>query len=334
MTTTADIVFQFTHAGLSAIRDAVDNGLALSLSSVALGDGNRDFDAAATALLSQKESRLISFGGAVGANQSHFQTILPVDGALSNYWVSEIGLFGKLNNGAETLIALASVVDTRYFYRAASDQIILPIEMAWTGAPPGSISIVTDPTYAQTKAYVDDSIRTRVVPPGAVMHFCMSTAPTGWLICDGSVVSRTTYAALFAAINTMFNTGGEGMDQFRLPDLRGEFIRGLDGGRGADAGRALGSWQVGTAFMGDGDGHNIPVPNLNTQNNILGFDLDTAPNNSTAITVEFTESVQYSKPLIPGYTGTGMHVAGAASTTVDFARTRPRNVALLPCIKT
>jgi microcystin-dependent protein len=50
--------------------------------------------------------------------------------------------------------------------------------------------------------------------------------PSGWLWCDGRIVSRTTYAALFAAIGTVFNTGGETASQFRLPDLRGRVPMG------------------------------------------------------------------------------------------------------------
>lgn len=55
-----------------------------------------------------------------------------------------------------------------------------------------------------------------------------SSAATGWLLCDGSVVSRTTYAALFTAISTTFNTGGEAGTDFRLPDMRQRFPLGAD----------------------------------------------------------------------------------------------------------
>lgn len=79
-------------------------------------------------------------------------------------------------------------------------------------------------------------------PAGMVSVFAGGTAPAGWLICNGSTVSRTTYAALFAAIGTTYGAG-DGSTTFKLPDLRGEFVRGLDGGRGVDSGRALGSAQ-------------------------------------------------------------------------------------------
>lgn len=76
-----------------------------------------------------------------------------------------------------------------------------------------------------------------------VGYFPLSTAPAGWLAADGSSVSRTSYAALFSRIGTLFGAGN-GTTTFTLPDFRGEFIRGWDNGRGIDPGRALGSYQA------------------------------------------------------------------------------------------
>ena len=81
------------------------------------------------------------------------------------------------------------------------------------------------------------------VSPGMVLPFAGSAAPTGWLECNGGAVSRTTYAALFAAIGTLWGIG-DGSTTFNLPETRGEFIRGYDHSRGVDSGRALGSWQA------------------------------------------------------------------------------------------
>lgn len=60
---------------------------------------------------------------------------------------------------------------------------------------------------------------------GMVAAFARTTAPTGWLSCDGSAVSRTTYATLFAAIGTTYGAGN-GSTTFNLPDCRGVFMRG------------------------------------------------------------------------------------------------------------
>lgn len=77
---------------------------------------------------------------------------------------------------------------------------------------------------------------------GQVAFFALSSAPNGWIKANGAAISRTAYADLFAKIGTSFGVG-DGSTTFNLPDLRGEFIRSLDDGRGVDSGRSLGSWQ-------------------------------------------------------------------------------------------
>ena len=77
---------------------------------------------------------------------------------------------------------------------------------------------------------------------GEVSYFARSTAPVGYVKANGALVSRTTYAALFAAIGTTFGAG-DGSTTFALPDLRAEFVRGWDDGRGIDSGRVLGTSQ-------------------------------------------------------------------------------------------
>jgi microcystin-dependent protein len=78
---------------------------------------------------------------------------------------------------------------------------------------------------------------------GQVAYFAVSSAPTGWLKANGALVSRTTYATLFAAVGTTFGVG-DGSTTFALPDMRGEFPRGWDDGRGVDSGRVFGSAQL------------------------------------------------------------------------------------------
>ena len=82
-----------------------------------------------------------------------------------------------------------------------------------------------------------------VSPPGVVEAFAGNNIPVGWLLCDGSAVSRLTYAKLFAEIGTTYGAG-DGSTTFNVPDLRGEFIRGVDAGRGIDSDRVLGSAQT------------------------------------------------------------------------------------------
>ncbi len=77
----------------------------------------------------------------------------------------------------------------------------------------------------------------QLIPPGVMMHFGGPVAPTGYLLCDGAAVSRTTYAALFAAIGTNWGVG-DGATTFNVPDLRGRTLIGVGTGAGLTA-RAL-----------------------------------------------------------------------------------------------
>lgn len=81
------------------------------------------------------------------------------------------------------------------------------------------------------------------LPAGAVQDFAMNTAPAGWLVCDGTAYSRTTYAALFAAIGTTWGAG-DGSTTFNVPDLRGTSRRTWDNGKGLDPSRVFGSYQA------------------------------------------------------------------------------------------
>ncbi len=74
-------------------------------------------------------------------------------------------------------------------------------------------------------------------PVGTIVPYGGSTIPSGWLVCDGSAVSRTTYSALFAAIGISWGYG-DNSTTFNLPDLRGRFLRGVDGGANVDPDKA------------------------------------------------------------------------------------------------
>lgn len=79
-------------------------------------------------------------------------------------------------------------------------------------------------------------------PAGVIEYHASSNAIAGRVLAQGQAVSRTTYSKLFARIGTYFGAGN-GTTTFNLPDGRGTFPRGLDSGRGLDAGRTLGSFQ-------------------------------------------------------------------------------------------
>lgn len=101
--------------------------------------------------------------------------------------------------------------------------------MSFDQAPPASDLLVqttsSQTTVSQTSAGVTSA------PPGGIMDYGGLTAPSGWLLCDGSAVSRTTYSALFAAIGVLYGTG-DGSTTFNIPDCQGRATVGLAGASG------------------------------------------------------------------------------------------------------
>lgn len=95
-------------------------------------------------------------------------------------------------------------------------------------------------TDAANKAYVDAAI-----PAGTVIAWAGNgVTPTGWLPCNGALLAQASYPELFAAINILYNIGGESGTTFRLPDLRGKFLRAYDDSGAYDPGRVYGSYQA------------------------------------------------------------------------------------------
>lgn len=72
-----------------------------------------------------------------------------------------------------------------------------------------------------------------VGPVGSIVAWPTATPPTGWLECDGSAISRTSFATLFAVISDDYGAG-DGSTTFNIPDYRGEFLRGMDPGNARD----------------------------------------------------------------------------------------------------
>lgn len=159
-----------------------------------------------------------------------------------------------------------------------------------------------------------------IIPAGLTAFFAADIPPIGWLKADGAAVNRTTYADLFAAIGTIYGAG-DGESTFNLPDLRGEFLRGFDDGRGVDNGRVFGSAQ--------GDA----IRNITGQ---FGFESEVDGLTGTPnITGPFYKVKDATRKHVGGtVAGTNKLICLDVSLVVPTAdENRPRNIALLACIK-
>jgi phage-related tail fiber protein len=157
------------------------------------------------------------------------------------------------------------------------------------------------------------------LPVGAMVAFPLNKIAPGFLEIDGSVRSIAAYPDLAAFLGTAFNQGNEGAGNFRLPESRGEFLRGWDHGRGVDAGRGLGSWQKGSLQSFDPSNAAYAVSGL--------------WHNSTDVGVAELHGLD---PHDVGLYGSSNAVftSGTTPTFVgSLGVTRPRNMAVMWCIK-
>jgi len=168
------------------------------------------------------------------------------------------------------------------------------------------------------------------VPSGAVFCMAVATVPSSYLECNGAAVSRTTYAALFAVIGTTYGAGN-GSSTFNLPDLRGEFIRGFDNGKGTDSGRSIASSQSSNNLS---HGHSVSA----TVND-SGHSHATSLANKRVFLVGGSQTVSFGGP--GSYPGQDFSMSNAnTGVTVSITQSdaggseaRPRNIAMMYIIK-
>ena len=183
-----------------------------------------------------------------------------ISATLMNVTIPALNAMGvRMTEQVETAnTAAGQAVDARKAAEKARDeaQAATPIE-----ATPKAREIIAKETTAEMREILDVLSSSEVVTPedlasaladaiaaaktdpvGKVIIWTTTNAPAGYLKCDGSEVSRFTYAELFNAIGTTFG-GGNGYSTFNIPDLRGVVVRGHDAGRGVDNGRGFSSFQ-------------------------------------------------------------------------------------------
>jgi len=155
-------------------------------------------------------------------------------------------------------------------------------------------------------------------PAGTVITYAGTNAPAGYLYCDGSSYDTTVYADLFASVGYVY--GGSGSN-FNVPDLRGEFIRGWDDGRGLDSGRSFAS-------------------TVNSQNKEHKHDITDPGHQHTIDTADATVQTTLtlgSDTIADASTtsSTSSETTGITETDLDGgAEAYPRNIALKYFIKT
>ncbi|MDP6740065.1 MAG: phage tail protein [Planctomycetota bacterium] len=111
----------------------------------------------------------------------------------------------------------------------------------------------------------------QLAPIGTLLPYAGSSAPTGWAMCDGNAVSRTTYSTLYTALGTTWGTG-DGSTTFNLPDLRGRMLAGKDdmGAFGAASRLTSGSHGLDGATLG-ADGGDVVASGSDSQGAVVNW---------------------------------------------------------------
>ncbi|SKC18521.1 Phage Tail Collar Domain [Kosakonia radicincitans] len=246
-----------TNQGAARLANATAIGTSLNLTQIAIGDGNGVLptpDATQTRLVNQKRIAPLNALLIDPTNTSQIiaEQIIPENEG--GYWIRELGLY----DDEGVLIAVANCPETYKPLMQEGSGRTQTIRMVITVSSTAAVTLKIDPAVVlATRKYVDDKtieVRTYAdnlmsqhvaagnphaqyvkvadmatyVPPGIPVPYPSATPPIGWLLCNGATFNKTLYPALAA----VFTSGN-------LPDLRGEFIRGWDNGRGVDTGRVL-----------------------------------------------------------------------------------------------
>ncbi|MCT2388629.1 phage tail protein [Erwinia pyrifoliae] len=340
-----------THIGAAKLANATALGTQIEISHMATGDGNGALptpDPAQTALVREQRRAPLNMLtiDPVNANQIIAEQVIPED--VGGWWIREIGLYDK----AGDLVAVANCAEAYKPQLAEGSGRVQVIRVILIVSSTEAITLKIDPSVVlATRQYVDDAVIEvknytdkslsdhvaaanphrqylqtanalseikeaglianalailglgdgSAVPVGVPLPYPASTAPDGWLKCNGASFSATNYPQLALAFPNL-----------KLPDLRGEFIRGWDDGRGIDSSRKLLSTQA----------HGIPKLTGTFQS----YDMGGYEGASGVFSAEPFSN--YSLAVTNGQDGTDIRVTLDSTKTIPATNdVRPRNIA-------
>jgi microcystin-dependent protein len=158
---------------------------------------------------------------------------------------------------------------------------------------PGAFSYGMTPANSP-KGSAFQAVQETIISAGSIQMFAGSTAPYGWLICDGSVVSRSVYSDLFKVIGTTYGAGNSN-STFTLPDMRGRFAMG------AGTGTSLTARTLGTALGAETT--TLATTNLPSHTHTTSVSTESATHTHTGTSLDqsVTHTHSYNKPI--GTTG-------------------------------
>lgn len=234
-----------TNQGAAKLANAAALGTKVNIASMGVGDGGGTLPtpgAAQTKLIGEKRRAQLNSLTVDAANSSQIIAEQIIPESEGGFWIREIGLY----DADGVLIAVANCPETYKPQLAEGSGRTQTVRMILIVSSTGDVALKIDPAVVlATRQYVDKVMSDHIaaanphrqyllaadgsaLPVGIPQPWPSATPPTGWLKCNGASFSASAYPALAKVFPSL-----------KLPDLRGEFLRGWDDGRGADSGRAL-----------------------------------------------------------------------------------------------
>jgi len=245
---------------------------------------------------------------------SHVSAAILLDGAVSDQ--TALGA-----SPASDDVVLISDTDAATLKSATTTELLSTELAAWVGkgASGGTAALQID---GVDKLSVDSGGDTTVagdlavtgaltvtgaglMPAGAITQYGGAAAPTGWLLCDGTEYPEASYAALFTAIGSTYNTGGETTDYFRVPDFKGRVAAGVD----SSAGRITSDNTIG-ASSGEED-HTLTEAQLAAHTHTIKT--YTKDNDSVGVAGYAPSGTNQSSPTGSEYSGDSVQSTGSGT---------------------
>ncbi|MGA9700352.1 phage tail-collar fiber domain-containing protein [Pseudomonas sp.] len=331
----ADYYTLLTDAGIAYETACKAAGIPIKLAKISVGDGNGAvYNPAASAKALKREV----WRGPLNAlfqdekNANWLMAEVTIPSEVGGWYVREAGLWTDTGilyavvkypesykpvlatSGAGKEFYIRSIFETSNaaLVTLLIDDTVVKATRAWV------MDYLGKGTYS--KAEIEAMIaKASALPVGSIVAFPVNKVAPGFLEIDGSIKSASIYPDLSAFLGGAFNKGDEGVGNFRMPESRGEFLRGWDHGRGVDVGREVGSWQKSTLQAFDYSSDSLAVAGL----------WHTGPD-AGALSAHGLDAVAQSN-----YPISYVIYAGGNQPTqnVGLGGSRPRNLAVVWCIK-
>ncbi|ELV1587263.1 MULTISPECIES: phage tail-collar fiber domain-containing protein [Enterobacteriaceae] len=330
-----------TNIGAAKLANATALGSQVEITQMAVGDGNGALptpNPAQTALVHElRRAPLNTLSiDPNNANQIIAEQVIPED--VGGWWIREIGLFDKDGD----MIAIANCAETYKPQLQEGSGRVQIVRMILIVSNTAAVTLKIDPSVVlatrqyvddqiiQVKAYVDQQLAAHVAaadphtqyllesdfdkffPVGFPLPWPQATPPSGWLKCNGATFDKAKYPKLATA----YPSGV-------LPDLRSEFLRGWDDGRGVDSARNLLSQQ---GYATEDHAHGLPSRSSTVTDSTVNFYFDETWTTSGTDIIKWGNTNDAGLPA-PNYGTFKTFKQSVSSLGTSAAETRPRNVA-------